>query len=55
MGQCTSTKDPWLKLEETYQGQKKNIEDHSIKIIKGNESPKILDCIISKCDDVGKK
>jgi hypothetical protein len=52
MGQCTSTKDLWLKLEETYQSkkEKKDIEDHSIKIIKGKESPKTLDCIISKCD-----
>jgi hypothetical protein len=52
MGQCTSTKDLWLKLEETYQSKKEkvDIEDHSIKIIKGKESPKTLDCIISKCD-----
>jgi hypothetical protein len=42
-------KDLWLKLEKTYQSKKKDIEDHSIKIIKGKESPKILDCIISKC------
>jgi hypothetical protein len=25
-------------------------QDHSIKIIKGKESPKNLDCIILKCD-----
>jgi hypothetical protein len=52
MEQCTSTKDLWLKLEETYQikKEKEDIEDHSIKIIKGKESPKTLDCIISKCD-----
>jgi hypothetical protein len=49
MGQCTSTKDLWLKLEETYQS-KEEIEDHSIKIIKGKESSKTLECIISKCD-----
>jgi hypothetical protein len=51
MEQCTSTKDLWLKLEETYQSKKEKvyIEDHSIKIIKGKESPKTLDCIISKC------
>jgi hypothetical protein len=54
MRQCTSAKDLWLKLEETYQSKKENIEDHSIKIIKGKESTKTLDCIISKCDDVGK-
>jgi hypothetical protein len=37
MGQCTSTKDLWLKIEETYQGkkEKENIEYHSIKITKG--------------------
>ena len=52
MGQCTSAKDLWLNLEETYQSKKEmeDIEDHSIKIIKGKESPKTLDCIISKCD-----
>jgi hypothetical protein len=52
MGQCTSAKDLWLKLEETYQSkkEKEDIEDHSIKIIKGKESSKTLECIISKCD-----
>jgi hypothetical protein len=42
MGQCTSAKDLWLKLEETYQikKEKEDIEDHSIKITKGKESPK---------------
>jgi hypothetical protein len=52
MGQCTSAKDLWLKLEETYQSkkEKEEIEDHSIKIIKGKESSKNLECIISKCD-----
>ena len=30
IGQCTSTKDLWLKLEETYQSKKKDIEDNSI-------------------------
>jgi hypothetical protein len=52
MGQCTSTKDLWLKLEETYQSkkEKEEIEDHSIKIIKGKESSKTLECIVSKCD-----
>jgi hypothetical protein len=47
MGQCTSDKDLWLKLEETYQKNKEDVEDHSIKIIKGKESL-TLDCI---CDD----
>ena len=52
MGQCTSTKDLWLNLEETYQSkkEKEDVEDHYIKIIKGKESPKTLDCIISKSD-----
>jgi hypothetical protein len=47
MEQCTSAKDLWLKLEETYQEKKEDVEDHSIKIIKGNKSL-TLDCI---CDD----
>jgi hypothetical protein len=52
MGQCTSAKDLWLNLEETYQSkeEKEEIEYHSIKIIKGKESSKNLECIISKCD-----
>jgi hypothetical protein len=52
MGQCTSAKDLWLKLEETYQSkkEKEDIEDHSMKITKGKESPKTLECIISKFD-----
>jgi hypothetical protein len=45
MGQCTSTKDLWLKLEETYQRKKEDIEDNSIKKNEGKES----------CDDVGKE
>jgi hypothetical protein len=52
MGQCTSTKDLWLKVEETYQSkeEKEEIEDHSIKIIRGKESSKTLESIIYKCD-----
>ena len=51
MGQCTSAKDLWLKLEETYQNkEREDIEDHSIEIIRGKESQKIVDCIISTCD-----
>jgi hypothetical protein len=52
MEQCTSAKDLWLKLEETYQRnkEKEDIEDQSINIIKGKEYPKNLECIISKCD-----
>jgi hypothetical protein len=52
MGQCTSAKDLWLKIEETYQRkeEKEEIEDHSIKIITGKESSKTLECIVSKCD-----
>ena len=55
MGQCISAKDLWLKLEETCQIKKEDIEDNSIKINEGKKYPKMLDCIISKCDDVGKK
>jgi hypothetical protein len=60
MGQCTSAKDLWLKLEETYQKKKEDVEDHFIKIIKGKESL-TLDCICDdfkgneSCDDAGKK
>jgi hypothetical protein len=50
MGQCTSSKDIWLNLEETYQSKKEYIEDRSIKIIKVKKSPKTIDCIISKCE-----
>jgi hypothetical protein len=50
MEQCTSTKDLWLNLEETYQNKEDDDEDHSINIIKGKEFPKTLECIISKCD-----
>jgi hypothetical protein len=52
MEQCTSTKDLWINLDETCQRKKEKeaIEDHSIKIIKGKESLKNLDCIIYKCD-----
>ena len=46
MGKCTSTKDLWLNLDETYQKRKEDVEDHSIKIIKGKEYL-TLDCI---CD-----
>jgi hypothetical protein len=53
MGQFTSTKDLWLKLEDTYQRKKEYLEDNSIKKNEGKESPKTLDFIISKCD-VGK-
>jgi hypothetical protein len=35
MGKFTSTKDLWLKLEETYQKKKEHVEEHSVKIIKG--------------------
>jgi hypothetical protein len=57
MGQCTSVKDLWLNLEDTYQSkkEKKDIEDNSIKTHEGKESPKNLGFIISKSDDVGKK
>ena len=60
MEQCTSAKDLWLKLEETFQKNKEDVEDHSVKIIKCKESL-TLDCICDdfkgreSCDDVGKK
>jgi hypothetical protein len=52
MGQCTSAKDLWLNLEETYQRKKEGLEDNSIKVNEGKEAPKTPDCNISKCDDV---
>ena len=39
MGQCTSTKDIWLKLEKVY----KDKEENSIKDNKGKDSPKSFD------------
>jgi hypothetical protein len=55
MGQCTSAKYLWLKLEETYQNKKQDTKDNSIKNNEGKESPKSSNCNDSKCDDVGKK
>jgi hypothetical protein len=43
MGQCTSTKDLWLKLEKTYQRKKEDTKDNSIKNNEGKESPKSSD------------
>jgi hypothetical protein len=40
MGQCTSAKDLWLKLEKVYQGK----EDNPIKENEGKYSPKYFDC-----------
>jgi hypothetical protein len=51
MGQCTSAKDLWLKIEKTYQRKKEDLEDNSIKINEAKESPK-SHCNISKGDDV---
>ena len=31
MGQCTFTKDLWIKLDETYQSKKEETKDNSIK------------------------
>ena len=31
MGQCTSAKDLWINLEETYQRKKEDTKDNSIK------------------------
>jgi hypothetical protein len=39
MGQCTSAKDLWLKLEKVYQDK----EDNSIKDNEGKDSPKSYD------------
>jgi hypothetical protein len=46
MEQCTSTKDLWLNIEETYQSKKDDTKDNSIKINEGKESPKTPDCNI---------
>ena len=48
MGQCTSTKDLWLKLEKVYQDK----DDNSIKENEGKDSTKSYVCNNSKCDDV---
>jgi hypothetical protein len=55
MGQCTSAKDLWLNLEETYQSKKEDTKYNSIKNNESKESPKSSNCNDSKCDDVGKK
>jgi hypothetical protein len=52
MGQCISTKDLWINLEKTYQRKMEYLEDNSIKINEGKESPKSPNCNISKSDDV---
>jgi hypothetical protein len=65
MRQCTSFKDLWLNLEDTYEEKKEDVEDHFVKIIKGKKYL-TLDCICDdfegisnkvkeSCDDVGKK
>jgi hypothetical protein len=40
MGQCTTAKDLWLNLKETYQSKEEDLEDNSIKKNEGKESPK---------------
>jgi hypothetical protein len=52
MGQCTSAKDLWLKLEKTYHGKKEDTKDNSIKNNEGKQSPQSSDCNNSKRDDV---
>jgi hypothetical protein len=52
MGQFTSAKNLWLKLEKTYRGKKEEIEENYIKKNEGKDSPKSSDCNHSKCDDV---
>jgi hypothetical protein len=44
-----------VKLEHTYQIKKEELEENSININEGKESPKSSNCNDSKCDDVGKK
>ena len=58
IGQCTSTKDLWLKLKKTYQGKKEYREENPIKDVKhdqsineGKYSPKFYDCNSPKCND----
>jgi hypothetical protein len=55
MGQYTSAKDIWLKLEETYQSKKEDTKDNTIKNNEGKEYLESSICNDSKCDDVGKK
>ena len=55
MGQCTSAKDLWLKIKETYQSKKEDLKDNSIKNNEGKESPKSSICNDSKHDDIGKR
>jgi hypothetical protein len=52
MGQCTSSKDLWLKLENTYQGKMEDTKHNSIKNNEGKEYPQSSDCNNDKCDDV---
>jgi hypothetical protein len=59
IGQCTSTKDLWLKLEKAYQDKRQDTEDNPIKDVKknsvineGKDPPKYSDCNNSKCNDV---
>jgi hypothetical protein len=55
MGQCTFAKDLWIKIEKTYESKNEYLEENSIKINEGQESPKFSNSNDSKCDDVGKK
>jgi hypothetical protein len=52
MGQCTSAKDIWIKLEKTYQGNKEDTKYNSIKNNECKESPQSSDCNNYKGDDV---
>jgi hypothetical protein len=52
MGKFTSAKALWINLEKTYQRKKEYLEDNSIRINEGKQSPKSPDCNISKSDDV---
>jgi hypothetical protein len=55
MGQCTSTKDLWLKLEETYQSKKEDIEDNSIKTMKVKNIQKLLVSLFLNMMMLGKR
>jgi hypothetical protein len=56
IGQCTSTKDLWMKLEKAYQDKIQDIEKNPIKDMKqineGKDPPKYSNFNDSKCNDV---
>jgi hypothetical protein len=56
IGQCTSTKGLWLKLEKSYQDKRQDTEDNPIKNVKKinerKDPPKCCDCNSYKFNDV---